>query len=322
LPGSTNRQTAILKKLKVIYIIGAGRSGSTVLDTVLGNHPEVESVGELGNTFRAFSNPDEFCACGRQAGDCLFWSAVQEQWRKLSGFDHNSQFFELQQRFTRLRHFRHLYAAQTNKLGDFNRYIRGERALLEGIALVSNKRIIVDSTKNALRTYALSGMPNVEIFCIHLVRDGRGVVWSLMRPFEKDPKKGVQHDLNAKPAWRTALFWVYANTLSEFAMRAFSKTNRLFVRYEDFVENPDSTLTKISQLTAIDYRDVMKLVSEGKSMSVGHTIAGNRARMSGALKLNPDYEWRKRLSSKDARIFWLIGGHMALRYGYMKNFRA
>ena len=38
--------------MKVLKITGLGRSGSTILDVVLGNHPQIESVGEVGNLIR------------------------------------------------------------------------------------------------------------------------------------------------------------------------------------------------------------------------------------------------------------------------------
>ena len=38
--------------VKGLKIAGLGRSGSTILDLVLGNHPQIESVGEVGNPGR------------------------------------------------------------------------------------------------------------------------------------------------------------------------------------------------------------------------------------------------------------------------------
>ena len=38
--------------VQVLKITGLGRSGSTILDVVLGNHPKIESVGEVGNLMR------------------------------------------------------------------------------------------------------------------------------------------------------------------------------------------------------------------------------------------------------------------------------
>ena len=36
----------------VMHITGVGRSGSTILDIVLGTHPQIQSVGEVGNLVR------------------------------------------------------------------------------------------------------------------------------------------------------------------------------------------------------------------------------------------------------------------------------
>ena len=38
--------------VKMAKIISSGRSGSTILDVVLGKHPRIESVGEVGNLMR------------------------------------------------------------------------------------------------------------------------------------------------------------------------------------------------------------------------------------------------------------------------------
>ena len=40
------------KPVRVLRITGLGRSGCTMLDIVLGNHPQIESVGEVGNLIR------------------------------------------------------------------------------------------------------------------------------------------------------------------------------------------------------------------------------------------------------------------------------
>jgi len=36
-----------LNKIKLIYILGLGHSGSTLLDFILGSHSKFESVGEI-----------------------------------------------------------------------------------------------------------------------------------------------------------------------------------------------------------------------------------------------------------------------------------
>ena len=71
--------------VRVVYIMGYGRSGSTVLDTVLGNVDGVESVGELANVARSGWRGEEPCACGRLARDCSFWSSVRRRWEERGG---------------------------------------------------------------------------------------------------------------------------------------------------------------------------------------------------------------------------------------------
>src|SRR3712207_9283100 len=88
--------------VKVLKITGLGRSGSTILDVVLGNHPRIESVGEVGNLMRngwisreSLRGIDPkrlrrpICTCGKRldvlyvdAPDeaCPFWASVRGEW--------------------------------------------------------------------------------------------------------------------------------------------------------------------------------------------------------------------------------------------------
>ena len=65
-------------QLNIIYIMGYGRSGSTLLDIILGNHSEIESLGEV-----AFLHQDLYqgglCSCLNSYADCPFWSQVLQK---------------------------------------------------------------------------------------------------------------------------------------------------------------------------------------------------------------------------------------------------
>ena len=63
----------------IIYIGGYGRSGSTVLDIVLGDHPELHSLGEFQNFFNIFHDPGMKCPCGQAYAACPEWSRVAEE---------------------------------------------------------------------------------------------------------------------------------------------------------------------------------------------------------------------------------------------------
>ena len=62
--------------VKLLYIIGDGRSGSTLLNIALGNHPDAVAAGELCNVQRYLWRQDNWCSCGTPVHECSFWGAV------------------------------------------------------------------------------------------------------------------------------------------------------------------------------------------------------------------------------------------------------
>lgn len=306
--------------LKVIYIAGAGRSGSTVLDTILGNHPEIESLGEVVNAPRAWENPSEYCACGIVAGNCPFWNDVRSRWKAIGpSIGSVSNWKGLQARYERLRWVYRSYLNKYLQTASFREYAKGIEALYTAIAHKTGKQFIVDSSKNPVRALALTRMKSIELVLIHLIRDGRGVAWSYNKPYKKNPKKGIQFDMLGLPVWRSALGWIISNKITEVAKGQLPEGKSLRIFYEDFVQEPERTLLNIGGLCGLDFSSVISDLQNNKVMKVGHTIAGNRVRMDGAIKLRADLEWKKYLSHKQLRLFWLFAGRMASRYGYNKT---
>jgi hypothetical protein len=109
-----------------------------------------------------------------------------------------------------LRKFR-----SSRAFGEYKNHVLG---LYEAIEKVSGKEVIVDSSKNPVRAFALTQIKDIDLRLVHLVRDVRGVVCSVMKPHRKDPSKGVQKDLEPIPLWRAALMWRVINHLSEMAL--------------------------------------------------------------------------------------------------------
>ena len=65
-------------------------------------------------------------------------------------------------------------------------YAEMTAALYRSISDVSGKTVILDSSKKPLRTYALLATGTVDVRVLHLVRDGRGVVWSRLKSLPRD----------------------------------------------------------------------------------------------------------------------------------------
>lgn len=305
--------------IRVLYVVGSGRSGSTVLDTVLGSHPQVESVGELTNLVGQGFEQELFCACGQRTPECPFWARLRERWRQRLGFEDLAGYRRLQRCFERTLRLPATGLQAAFRTPAYRDYARRTTALFAALREVSGKAVLVDSSKGAPRALALACMPGIDLRLLHLVRDGRGVAYSLARSIQRDERAGVQRDLPPRPVRRTALMWTVANLSAELVALTAARGRSFRLRYEDFVTDPATTLEAIGELAGLDYSAVAAALARGDAMPVGHTVAGNRVRMSGSVRLRLDEAWREGLGVEERKRFERVAGWLLRRYGYARS---
>jgi hypothetical protein len=344
----THTQTPV----KVLKIMGLGRSGSTILDVVLGNHPSIESVGEVGNLMRTGWISREslrgidpkrlrrpICTCGKRLDvlyvetpdeACPFWSSVRREWVERSDGESIEIYPKLQDAFELKRRWPRLLYEKRRPSVAFRSYARLTRTFFESVSVVSGKPIIVDCSKISVRTFALGIMPGIDLYAIHLVRDGRGVITSHRKTFERDLQTSVIGGHKARPMWKSAIRrrvvhlaslvrWIVGNLLSEWVCGQLGPKRTMHLRYEDFVADPKSALERIGSLLELDFREVADDASSGKPMQAGHNVGGNRTKKSGTITLRPDdEEWKSALSPTEKRLSWLLMGWLMRRYGYKR----
>ena len=302
--------------LRVVYIAGVGRSGSTVLDSVLGNHPLIQSVGELSRLASDAWIQNFYCSCGKRSKDCPFWVAVHQAWCDLNGNVSVEEYVETQSRVEHFRRWPFLIRKSWKKTETFQVYTEQTLQLLKAIRMVSGCSTIVDSSKGLERAYVLSLIPDIDLRVIQLVRDPRGVVWSHKKAFAKDLQNGLPRDIPSQPAWRAALYWCRMNMQADWLRRRLGPEKALLVRYEDFMLNTLPVLQKIGNFIGIDLTNVQRVIDEGGQLYFDHTIAGNRVRMKGKLELKFDEDWKQYLSPQDRRITETLSGWLMTHYGY------
>ena len=306
--------------MKVIYIMGAGHIGSTILDLVLSSHPQFESLGEVSKFHNYGWLPDDNrnCACGLAVYDCQFWSQVRKNWSEITGSVEAKRYMELQPRFERTRSaWRRLIRNRINRTPEFNEYLQGTEAMYQAIQQAGGKDYLVDSSLTPKRAYAQTMNPNIDLYLIHLVRDGRGVIWSLMKPNKKIPAKVYI----PAPPHRTTKYWISANMQSAFVFRNVEKKKRKLIRYEDFAMNPSAVMTQIGELIGEDLSGLIKDTRLTNTNQVRHTVGGNRVRFQKDedIRIRPDFAWMENLSEKDRRLFWRRAGWLARRFGYIQH---
>jgi Sulfotransferase family len=328
--------------MKVLYIMGTGRSGSTILDIVLGNHPNVESTGELSNLmFNGWVGGESLrgidrkmlrvpiCTCGRRtdipevedaAEACPFWSSVRCEWvGRVDPRDDIESYPALQEAFDRFRRLPRLLREGRRPSPRFRSYARLTRALYESISAVSGKPVIVDSTKAPVRALALSMVPGIDVRLVHNVRDVRGVMSSRTKVLRKNIQAGIMWDHEGHPAWTSAARWVHINLVSEWICSQLGPGRAVRVRHEDLYVDTWGVLGKIAPLIGVDLTGVVDAASSGKSLHVGHNIGGNRTKKSEIVTLRPDtQEWRSALSAREQRLTWALVGWLMRRYGYKR----
>jgi len=142
----------------IVYIIGVGHSGTTLLDLLISSHSAVTSVGEA---ITLSKNLDARCTCrARPLRACPFWSEVDSA---------------LQRRHGLRLHDLDLDADEVDVLLAHNRMFYGV------VSEVSGGQFIVDSSKRRLRLAALLESGQFDVRPIHIIRSPFGVSYSNIR---------------------------------------------------------------------------------------------------------------------------------------------
>jgi hypothetical protein len=297
------------KKIKVIYVMGEGRSGSTILDLLLSNHKRIVGAGELWSFYTGTDTTTGLCTCGLPFKDCNFWQLVRQRYLNEIGGSSIEPIRNQRRYYDRLMWvFPRLLGVHER---GFNDYCKSLFSIYKVLAEVSQKEVIVDSTKHIGRAVNLLKCPGIDVFLIHLVRDGRGVIWSRLRDKERDPS------LNRKGPLLSTLVWMTKNVLASL-VGYFARDRIIKLRYEDLISAPVKELSRIGKLCGLDMDGVLHNLSEKNIHRMGHQIGGNNKARSGDEKLNLrlDEEWKMRLSIRNRFMFGLISGWLARYYGY------
>lgn len=303
----------------VVYIAGYARSGSTLLDRLLGAHPNIVSTGELNNFQKWGFLDSQYCSCGVPVSACPFWTAVN---RNFLGRIHHreivSQVYH-QNLFERLRYSFLRPLRKTLLQRQYSRYVHQVVSLYEAIAAVSEAPIIVDSSKRVLRALNLSEISRsggIRLKIVHLVRDGRGVVWSLKKSMKRDPRSGQQKHFQPRSVLRTAVAWRANARNCRRLVDAHAPGSSLRVRYEDLCLDPTGELRRLAEFIEVDRQPLLDVLNGRSKPAPAHLAAGSRHRMQEELRIQADTEWVQGLSKEAQRLFWWIAGSEASQLGY------
>lgn len=303
--------------INVVHFIGSGRSGSTLLNILLDNHPSITGVGELSFVTRHIWPEKGYCGCGRRIDQCEIWNRVFQNWIENTDDKALKAYIKLQAKFERYRRLPFVLWNGILKSSELLQYSKYTTELYRAIQDVSEVSYVADASKHPVRVRAISLNPDIDLRVIHIMRDPRGVAWSRSKLLKKVQQSGFGWDVLPNPVWKTAFEWVGVNLLSNYV--AGNLENVIRIRYEDLIIDPNKTLLRIGRLLGLDFQDVANRFSSGKSIRIGHIAAGNKLRMQDEIQLNPDESWKKDMPVQKRALVWRICSWLMRRYGYRER---
>jgi hypothetical protein len=298
---------------KVLYIAGPGRSGSTILEQILGGVEGWFSCGEVNLLWW-----DMQCGCGANVFACEFWSPLLEQLHARHPVLGPQQVIELQQRRLGPSPATLAGIARERKRSTPSP-LRGYAELLVDLyasaARAAGAKLLIDSSKTAADAYLLATLTDIELYVVHLVRDPRGVAHSWSKRKVKNYRP--LYEFGRMGPTKSSLHWLRRNAVIEAVLRRPRRDPFLRVRYEDFVERPQETARSICELVGEPDADLPFVGEKVVGIRPNHTVSGNPVRFgSGERRIEPDEEWRRLMPARARIASTLAAAPMMPRYGY------
>ena len=312
----------------LIYIASIGRSGSTLLESMLGAHSQIATAGELHIWPQELRrNGVQPCGCGQEVTACPFWNEVRNQADPLRQAGPGLDFFREAHnhgRTLRPRRLAAFGAAPTDSLQDqaqIKVYGENNAAILEAFSNVTEAESgirpqwIVDASKDPYRLAWLARSGLFQLKVIHLVKNPRGFAYSVTKSHIHG-ENGRSPSPAAVRLYYTArqmAAWTIQNRLfGKLAKHVLPRENYLLLQYETMASEPNETFRLVCEYIGVPYE--AEAVESFRRGSL-HTIAGNPMRYERR-GIVLDERWKAQLPPSSRRVAGIIGGWTERDYGY------
>lgn len=310
------------ERTRLVYVASIGRSGSTLLELLLGAHSQVATIGELHlwpHEIRATGRQLP-CGCGKALLECSFWDEVRGRVDPLTAPPPRIDAFREAHtagrtlRLDRLRDFlpRSPGSGTAPIPADIATYAdnndRVYRGFLDHTREVTGTRPrwLVDSSKDPYRLLWLLRSGRFDLTVVHVVRDPRGFVNS------ERTNAPVDGFALLRLAARKSGAWVAVNRMVRRCGRLAPPGRYLLVSYERLARDPRSVMTDLCAGIGCGFEEG---VLDGLRAERFHAIGGNPMR-HGRREIRLDEAWRTGLSPAAQRLTQLVTAGHRRPFGY------
>jgi hypothetical protein len=297
--------------IKVLYIAGPTRSGSTLLSKILGEVEGFFNAGEIIDIWDRGLTSDGLCSCGKPMSQCDIW---EETIDRSFPSKTNKDIQEMINIRDKLAHSSYILPLifmspeRLNKYTSHGEYFEKLEKLYQGIKSATGASVIIDSSKNVGYAFMLAMAPKIDLYILHTIRDARATSYSWLRK-----KEGL---------WQTNPFessvvWNLRNISTEIMVKKMNqKTLRVY--YEKFVEEPQKIVKNI--LNFIDEEsDSLPFIDRYQILlNESHSIYGNPNRFqTGKVKIKMDDRWKREMKYSHKLLVTFLTWPLLARYGYL-----
>jgi hypothetical protein len=272
-----------------IFIVGAPRSGTTMLQYRLRNHPRISlPTGESHFIVSLYRNQEKYGDLSRLENIRQVLQAMHVQNRSFLETDLHGLKFDIDSLTNELHaEGRHTMPAIISGL--FEKNARGE-----GKARWGDKTPYYVMHLPKL----LEWFPDAQI--VHLIRDGRDVALSLF---------GRKHDFHVYNTWFAAEYWESYVEKGHDLGRALPSDQYLELRYEDLLAQPEDTMRKLCGFLREEYStelfDVASFEGPSKTPLVHKPLQADNAG-----------KWRSRMTTSQIQAFEGVAGKTLREFSY------
>jgi hypothetical protein len=304
-----------MTKLRVLYIGGTGRTGSTLLDQLLGQFPGWFSAGELAFFWSRGVKEHAICACGTPVLECAVWSEA------LADGDgpvdaRADRMIAARKTFWSV----HLPAMlipgfARRRMASMRDFAATNERLYRRAATVRDASVLIDSSKEPHYAYILREGTDLPISFLHLVRDPRAVGFSWLRK-KQETGLATGEFMEQRGPLVSSLYFLVSNIAAELLWRKHDASYR-FLRYEDFVADPPGILDAIGSFVGDPISADEVIRDSTFDIGESHTSWGNPGRVGRTeVTIRADESWKTGLSRWQKFALTACTLPLLWRYGY------
>lgn len=315
--------------MKLVYVLAPGHSGSTLVDCILGTHPDFCSSGELRyltwqlartEGVRTTVENQDLCSCGEDFRRCQYWSKVFDVVEERTGIDvarmpkrfDTAYFgeFAYQERDgvvrrkrdrltgTIVRRWLGLGLPLRSVLWLENRiqtWIENSWILYEAMSEASGRSVVVDSSKHLTIALLLQQSRPIDVTFLFLHRDLNGLASSIKRWSWKHGKKFTLEDV------------IRTHRKFEGRVRRYKRRLKslsyLDVDYAGVVARPADFIDQMVRIVTTQ-QDYSRQSNGDFYIDPGllHLVAGNPMRYRGRQPVRYDGRWKSDLTSAELAV--------------------